>query len=74
MRELRMSGSVRGVPSKGHPYRDHCRPVSNLATRRNDSRVGWPLLGTPRTIRTCAIHASGSYLGCLTSKRSLGQG
>ena len=22
MRELRMSGSVRGVPSNGHPYRD----------------------------------------------------
>ena len=26
MRELRMSGSVRGVPSNGHPYRDpSCR-------------------------------------------------
>ena len=25
MRELRMSGSVRGVPSNGHPYRDRSR-------------------------------------------------
>jgi ribose/xylose/arabinose/galactoside ABC-type transport system permease subunit len=28
----------------------------------------------PAQIRTCPIRASGSYLGCLTAKRSLGQG
>ena len=28
----------------------------------------------PAQIRTCRIPAYGSYLGCLTAKRSLGQG
>ena len=31
MLELSSSGSVRGVPSNGHPYRDHsCMVVSDL--------------------------------------------
>ena len=33
MRELRMSGSVRGVPSNGHPYRDPWLPVRIRWTR-----------------------------------------
>jgi hypothetical protein len=27
MRECRMSGSVRGVPGNGHPYRNHADPA-----------------------------------------------
>ncbi|TGU27934.1 hypothetical protein EN795_37735, partial [bacterium M00.F.Ca.ET.152.01.1.1] len=34
MREFRSSGSVRGVLSNGHPYRD---AVQNLALRANGS-------------------------------------
>jgi len=29
MREFRSSGSVRGVPSNGHPYRDICSQLSD---------------------------------------------
>ena len=36
MRELRMSGSVRGVPSNGHPYRD---PRAPGKTRRQSPRM-----------------------------------
>ena len=36
MRELRMSGSVRGVPSYGHPYRD---PQSPLEKRTLTDKV-----------------------------------
>jgi hypothetical protein len=37
MRECRTSGSVRGVPSNGHPYRNpdaYCCPAGELLTRR----------------------------------------
>ena len=41
-----------------------------LAFRGRDGHY-WP---PPAQIRTCPIKASGSYLGCLTSKRTSGQG
>ena len=49
---------------------DWCGLGSWIGDRGRDAHCWAP----PAQIRTCAIHASGSYLGCLTSKRSLGQG
>ena len=40
MRELRMSGSVRGVPSNGHPYRDPHRPKPNTVREARRLRGG----------------------------------
>jgi hypothetical protein len=47
MREFRSSGSVRGVPSNGHPYRDSS-PKSYAKTERsmNDVVVGICEIGT----------------------------
>ena len=44
MRELRMSGSVRGVPSNGHPYRD----PQKRDPKNADSRwpAAWRIAGT----------------------------
>ena len=36
--------------------------------------VGMSVTGRPAQIRTCGFPASGSYLGCLTAQRMLGQG
>jgi hypothetical protein len=35
MREFRTYGSVRGVPSNGHPYRDY--PTLRTASHRNSA-------------------------------------
>ena len=42
MPESGLSGSVRGVPSNGHPYRDH--PMFLLDIRRLLSRGNGPIL------------------------------
>src|SRR6266702_1760267 len=46
------------------------RPPDLILVRGRDDRRRTP----PAQIRTCGFPASGSYLGCLTAKRMLGQG
>lgn len=45
--------------------------VKTISTGRGRD---WPYGQPPAQIRTCGITASGSYLGCLASNRTLGYG
>lgn len=61
MREFRSSGSVRGVPSNGHPYRDMgWFPFHNSLTAA---------LGNPATSMTFVKCASSSELPLLQSEQ-----
>ena len=47
MRESRPPGSVRGVPSNGHPYRDVRREIGKeqrveVSNRKRSSKPNWP--------------------------------
>jgi hypothetical protein len=57
---------------KGLIYATHCRGPLTLRSSDRGRDVGHPT--PPAQIRTCPIKASGSYLGCLAAKRTLGHG
>jgi len=63
--------SVSGIRWLGVPYISYAAPKAAVIQFRGRDGNCWPL---PAQIRTCSIKASGSYLGCLTSKRTSGQG
>jgi hypothetical protein len=73
------------IPSPAFPFpkQIHQLPVLGIDTELTQPggknvlswrRFNCPLLITPAQIRTCPIQAYGSYLGCLTAKRTLGHG
>jgi hypothetical protein len=65
-----MSSVISGVdPGTRNMPPELAKQVSNLYRGRDGHY--WP---PPAQIRTRPTKASGSYLGCLTSKRSSGQG
>ena len=53
-----------------HPTKESAKPDPRKGLPGRDAPYGAP----PGQIRTCGIPAYGSYLGCLTAKRALGQG
>jgi hypothetical protein len=58
-----------GIRYRQHPHRKHGARLDRYYRGRDGHY--WP---PPAQIRTRPTKASGSYLGCLTSKRSSGQG
>src|SRR5499425_1329593 len=74
--KLLRPGGVRSVMAESLLLR-HQLIISSRARRRapNLSRGrDASYLAPPAQIRTCSFPAYGSYLGCVTAKRSLGQG
>jgi len=65
MRECRTSGSVRGVPSNGHPYRNPSQACSNGSTiaRRNDGTRTPPRTQSPTLAAYCVAGAATSISG-----------
>lgn len=82
--ERRASGLI--DPAEVHwnrPIEDHLQEyrdylINKGASEEHAKRTlngrgrDWPYGQPPAQIRTCGITASGSYLGCLASKRTLG--
>ena len=68
MREIRLSGSVRGVRRKPYPYRDPLNPMpkaaplfgepANGCQRWPTDARGQPSVGQPRAVHFAATHAN----------------
>src|SRR5215471_8776124 len=63
--------AVTAFPGRGRRVGLHIDLFGACSAFRGRDGHCWP---PPPQIRTCPIKASGSYLGCLTSKRTSGQG
>ena len=59
---------------RGERIGGRVRQITVLNLGRNDRGRDAHYWAPPAQIPACAIHALGSYLGCLTAKRSHGHG